>query len=879
MAPAAPAITYVVPQVFLGAPGAALYPTAPLADGANGPWTVRVRAHFVSPAAISGTFSVQGSWPGAGASASARVELPAGNSSATLDLAAADVDLWWPVGLGAQSRYSVAVAFAPAPVTDARLVGFRAFYLVTGNDADPARLAGVDGSDSFTLRWKVNGADVWSRGASLVPLEDLEARATEASARRLVRSAAAVGNTIRVWGGGVFQHEAFYDECDAAGLMVLHDMMYAAAVWEPCVQARAGGGGGGGDGSDCVFYHYPSNSTTTLDEIAHNIRRLSHHPSIVLWTGCNECENADWGAALVPTLVMSALVAEDASRPVWPACPSMGWSGGVDRLTGLPNGRQLATYAAPGRHATLSGAGVSAKRARPPVAAPVPAPVPAPAPATAVPAAALSASALECELFADSDIQGNCTSAPSTNASDCCAQCYAKGPDVCWASVYYQSACYFKPSRTDVVFTQAPGAVACWPSPRNGPPPPSATANHRESHGPYFEANGFATVSQPLGGALNPWPAGMPNELPAPTATGADAPAYFNSEFGFLAPPAFESLAPMLSPDAWGLHSGEMFFRDWPCDSQLVTYFNVSASFVARTGEAAFKAQLFLCSLAQLVNMKNFVEQRRAANFLGNILWQLNDIWPAVSWGTLEYGTPRRGNVVGGRWKPAHYALATLFADAIVACGGDGRCYVRNDGPLAGVTGSVSAALVHTLTGEVSPLALDFPVALPAGVGRIAWLCAAGGNVSDGAGCAPLAPALAAAGCSAGGDDCVLSVALTAPGGAALASNYLLLAAPGAIALPAAALVTAAAADAPNADGSTNVTVATSATALFVTLTTEAAGRFSANAFHVFGARGSLVVRFIPFEEGGSDPATLAATLRVEHLGEYLGASRSARRE
>jgi beta-mannosidase len=313
-----------------------------------------------------------------------------------------------------------------------------------------------------------------------------------------------------------------------------------------------------------------------------------------------------------------------------------------------------------------------------------------------------------------------------------------------------------------------------------------------------------------------------------------------------------------------------MFFRDWPCDSQLVTYFNVSAAFVARMGEAAFKAQLFLCSLAQLVNMKNFIEQRRAANFMGNILWQLNDIWPCVSWGTLEYGTQSRGNVVGGRWKPAHYALATLFADTFVACGGDGRCYVRHDGPLAGVAGSVSAALVHTLTGEASPLPLDFPVALPAGVGKLAWLCAAGGNATAEAGCGLLAPALAAAGCGAGGDDCVLSVALTAPSGAVLASNYLLLAAPGALALPPAALVTAAAADAPNPDGSTNVTVATSATAMFVTLTTEAAGRFSANAFHVFGATSGLVVRFLPFEEGGSDPATLDATLRVEHMGEYL---------
>lgn len=120
------------------------------------------------------------------------------------------------------------------------------------------------------------------------------------------------------------------------------------------------------------------------------------------------------------------------------------------------------------------------------------------------------------------------------------------------------------------------------------------------------EANGFLTISAPTtGGTLKPWPAGMPNALPAAVPTGPRQPGFFNSEFGFLAPPAFESLAPSIAPEQWGLHGSQMFWRDWPCDSQLVTYFNVTPAFIEATGEDAFKAQLYLCAVGQLVNMKS----------------------------------------------------------------------------------------------------------------------------------------------------------------------------------------------------------------------------------------------------------------------------------
>lgn len=95
------------------------------------------------------------------------------------------------------------------------------------------------------------------------------------------------------------------------------------------------------------------------DELTHQIRRLSHHPSIVvclfsneyihfishilslyfpkLWDSCNECD----GGGLYDSFVMTTVAREDNSRSVWPACPSNGWSSGVDTLFGIPNGDPL----------------------------------------------------------------------------------------------------------------------------------------------------------------------------------------------------------------------------------------------------------------------------------------------------------------------------------------------------------------------------------------------------------------------------------------------------------------------------------------------------------------------------------------------------------
>ena len=123
-------------------------------------------------------------------------------------------------------------------------------------------------------------------------------------------------NLLRVWGGGVFAPAAFYDSCDEQGVLVYHDMQFAQNGHSPL------------DGS-----------ASQRAEFQHQVRRLSHHASIAIWDGCNECHvilNTSTG--VYASFVLQTVVEEDVSRPVWPSCPSNGWAAGVGRLDSHPNG-------------------------------------------------------------------------------------------------------------------------------------------------------------------------------------------------------------------------------------------------------------------------------------------------------------------------------------------------------------------------------------------------------------------------------------------------------------------------------------------------------------------------------------------------------------
>jgi beta-mannosidase len=228
VSPGAAAIEHLAPRVFYNGS----YPTAPLSDTDHGDFTVSVAVHLLVPTGASGTGSltVTGGWTGPGSSVTLPVTLAPGPFVVTATLTATNnaVALWWPAQTpGAQTLYPVTATYTPATggaaavVSDTRRVGFRVLAMVTGNDTDPSTLAGRDGSDTFTMRFKVNGANIWSRGANMIPMEELEGRSSDVAHRRLVQSAVEGGfNTFRLWGGGIFQYDAWYDACDEMGMLV-----------------------------------------------------------------------------------------------------------------------------------------------------------------------------------------------------------------------------------------------------------------------------------------------------------------------------------------------------------------------------------------------------------------------------------------------------------------------------------------------------------------------------------------------------------------------------------------------------------------------------------------------------------------------------------
>ena len=146
-------------------------------------------------------------------------------------------------------------------------------------------------------------AAVVALGSNVVPMEMLEARLTKEAYIALVKNAAAAGMTmLRVWGGGIFFDDAFYDACDEAGVMLYHDMMCvriggaarqrASAAFKPSAARHRYTGYECHDQQD---NHCSLGEPIEETELQQQIGRLAAHTSIVLWSGCNECNPANKG--------------------------------------------------------------------------------------------------------------------------------------------------------------------------------------------------------------------------------------------------------------------------------------------------------------------------------------------------------------------------------------------------------------------------------------------------------------------------------------------------------------------------------------------------------------------------------------------------------
>jgi len=374
-----------------------------------------------------------------------------------------------------------------------------------------------------------------------------------------------------------------------------------------------------------------------------------------------------------------------------------------------------------------------------------------------------------------------------------------------------------------------------------------------ETHGPYQHGNGFKTVDD-SDGALHLFQANVPPNLRVGTSTGVTLPGVFASEFGCVGMSSFESMSVTLSAEHWSLHTPAMAQRNYPCDNIIEVYWGKQN--LDLSGEGPFKRQLYQCLIGQALELKSDIEVRRSTNEFGTVTWQLNEIWPTGGWGSIEYGTPVPGQVIGGRWKPLHHWFeSSVFSDVAASCASSDppKCFIKNDSPVP-FSGSVNVALVRFSDGKATSLTTE-TVSLPAGAGVTHWFCA---KSTGGSACTSWADIYRDAGCAKGAVDCILTADVTGKDGVLASNNVVALSTPQSMILPAPTISW-------TVDASGSFTLKTNAVAVFVTLTTKAQGRFSDNAFLLLP--GTKKVQFISF--GALDLPTLQSTTRLEHVQLY----------
>ncbi|HOJ99829.1 MAG TPA: glycoside hydrolase family 2 protein [Termitinemataceae bacterium] len=189
--------------------------------------------------------------------------------------------LWWPAGYGEQPLYTLTVqvsAFSVSPEgleqtyassasqgfsvsgepseTLTKRIGFRTLEVLTQED-----------SIGRPLTFRINGRDIWVKGANWIPLDALPSRQTPDRYRQLLGDmVAAHMNMVRVWGGGQYEQDIFYDLCDELGILVWQDCMFACAMYPAT----------------------PEFLSNVQKEIAYQVLRLKDHPCLALWCGNNE---------------------------------------------------------------------------------------------------------------------------------------------------------------------------------------------------------------------------------------------------------------------------------------------------------------------------------------------------------------------------------------------------------------------------------------------------------------------------------------------------------------------------------------------------------------------------------------------------------------
>lgn len=194
--------------------------------------------------------------------------LKKGKNKIKMSYEIANPKLWWCNGLGEANLYSFTIEIQQKKqFFDAKKlnIGLRTIELIQEND-----------QHGKSFYFKLNGKSVFMKGANVVPPDSFLPRVSDSTYFSLVKNAKKANmNMLRVWGGGVYFDDAFYEACDANGILVWQDFMFACSMYP----------------GDEKFVQ------NVKQEVIDNVNRLQNHPSIAIWCGNNENDEGwhNWG--------------------------------------------------------------------------------------------------------------------------------------------------------------------------------------------------------------------------------------------------------------------------------------------------------------------------------------------------------------------------------------------------------------------------------------------------------------------------------------------------------------------------------------------------------------------------------------------------------
>ncbi|MGE4453794.1 MAG: glycoside hydrolase family 2 protein [Sphaerochaeta sp.] len=242
----------------------------------------------------------------AGSEQSGSISLQQGLNRIEFHLLCSKVKRWWPNGEGKATLYPLQVHIGSTQAE--KRIGFRTLQVKTEEEADGGK----------PMVFTVNGRDIFAKGANWIPLDALPSRLTPDRYEYLLQSCVDANmNMIRLWGGGLYEKDVFYDLCDEKGILVWQDCMFSCSM-------------------------YPSHAeflASVEAELRYQVPRLKDHPSLALWCGNNEdlgaitwyeeTRNSPYRYVIdydrLNEGVVGRVIKElDPNRQWWPSSPSAG---------------------------------------------------------------------------------------------------------------------------------------------------------------------------------------------------------------------------------------------------------------------------------------------------------------------------------------------------------------------------------------------------------------------------------------------------------------------------------------------------------------------------------------------------------------------------